>query len=260
MARRWGSRATTDYYQPSSRWIQKAGDVGPKMKTSGYGQAASNQQQDLQFFLETLRAHCSDESLIKGWEADRRICVGRHRAGIRGAAKEVRQKSFKINHTTLSQESASRAFSQQEWSYVSAVRQLHEELAKAQESDFDYMLKDGLEWMEERMGLKDKIPKIVTAAVYDKVGDKLLKKFTAQRASGHRGLAIERDLRHAAHLHGLISKAFEELDDTDQSQLEYLQMVEELCDELAQEGEPDFDGKLRQAINFLQNNGERLTY
>jgi len=229
------------------------------MRTSGYSSADSKQgkQQELVFFVEALRAHCNDDTLIKGWEADRRICNGRQRAALRAAARDVRQKSFK---NASRQAPAAGALSQVEQSYISAVQQLHEELAKAQESDFDSMLKDGLEWLEERLGLEDRSPKHVNASVFDRVGDRLLKKLTDQRASGHRGIAIERDLRHATVLHGVVSKAFEQMDDTDKSQLEYLQAIEDFADELAKAGEPDFDGKLRQGINFLQNGGKRLCY
>merc|ERR1719253_1944829 len=66
-------------------------------------------------FMAALRAHCNDDSLIKGWEADRRICVGRQRAALRAAAKDVRHKSFKNSHNSSSQ-TPSNAFSQLEWS------------------------------------------------------------------------------------------------------------------------------------------------
>lgn len=217
-------------------------------------------EHDLQLFVDALRLHCGDESLIKGWEADRRICVGRHRAGLRAAARDVRQKAFKQEHIASGTASGPRAFSRQELSYVEALQKLHEELAKAQESDFDSMLRDGLEWLQERLCLKGQTLKCVTADAYDRLGEELLKKLKDQRASGHRGLAIERDLRHATYLHGRVCQAWEEMSDTTASQLPYLKLVEELVDELAARGEPDFDGKLRQAINFLENGGRRLCY
>jgi hypothetical protein len=229
----------------------------------GPSNIALKKTDDLQSFVEALRVHCENETLIKGWEADRRICVGRDRAALRAAAKSVRQKSFKIGHNALNSTcttSGTKALSQFEWAYAVAIQQLHEELAKAQESDFDCMLKDGLEWLGERLGLKEETSKYVTATVYDRIGEKLLQKLNAQRACGHRGKAIERDLSHASYLHGVLSQAFDEVDDNEESQYAYLKAVEEFMDELAKRGEPDFDGKLRQAINFLENGGKRLCY
>jgi len=215
---------------------------------------------DLEAFVEVLRAHCNDDSLIKGWEADRRICVGRDRAALRAAAKDVRQKAFKTGRIASAKANVSKRLSRQEWLYVEALQWLHMEMAKAQESDFDCMLKDGLDWLEEHLGFKAKNLKCVTASVYDRVGRDLLRRLKEQRASGHRGKAIDRDLRHATVLHGELCKAWALVDDSEESQLAYLGAAEAFMVELAKAGEPDFDGKLRQAINYLEHGGERLCF
>ena len=43
-------------------------------------------------------------------------------------------------------------------------------------------------------------------------------------------------------------------------QHQYLLAVRSLLSELEREGEPDFDGLLRNCINFLANKGQRVCY
>lgn len=43
-------------------------------------------------------------------------------------------------------------------------------------------------------------------------------------------------------------------------EVQYLQALSKLCEELASEGEPDFDGLLRNGINFLGNAGRRVCW
>eukprot|EP00746_Dinoflagellata_sp_MGD_P165332 gnl/MRDRNA2_/MRDRNA2_94537_c0_seq1.p1 gnl/MRDRNA2_/MRDRNA2_94537_c0~~gnl/MRDRNA2_/MRDRNA2_94537_c0_seq1.p1 ORF type:complete len:271 (-),score=53.12 gnl/MRDRNA2_/MRDRNA2_94537_c0_seq1:146-958(-) len=257
------NRGRTRYVR---RWVQKG--AGPykqeqqsraEKSTVGARESVS-QNKDLESFTEQLRVHCNDDSLIKGWEVGRRICNGRDRAALRAAAKDVRQKSFKTQKSAVPQRHVSRVLSRQESLYVEALQWLHTELAKAQESDFDCMLKDGLEWLEERLGFKEKDMKCVAASVYNRVGRDLLQRLKDQRTSGHRGKAIDRDLRHATVLHSKVCEAWAVVDGTEESQLFYLQAVEAFLVELSKRGEPDFDGKLRQAINFLEHGGERLEY
>ena len=43
-------------------------------------------------------------------------------------------------------------------------------------------------------------------------------------------------------------------------QTEYLEWLKKLCTELEAQGEPDFDGLLRNGVNFLEESGEKITY
>ena len=44
------------------------------------------------------------------------------------------------------------------------------------------------------------------------------------------------------------------------AEVQYLEPLSKLCDELVREGEPDFDGLLRNGINFLQNAGRKVCW
>lgn len=43
-------------------------------------------------------------------------------------------------------------------------------------------------------------------------------------------------------------------------QRNYISWIVRLLVELQREGEPDFDGMLRNALNFLENGGKKVTY
>jgi hypothetical protein len=209
-----------------------------------------------------LEGHLADDSLVKGWEVDKRILkTYKDRAGIRAAAKDCRAKAPKA--------AAAGDLSRDGLTYVSALEKLYVELSKGKEQDFDAHLADGCEWARKiRGGGAESVPAVL-GAVFEMRGG-LLQRLHRQRRSGHKGRAIDRDLAKATvyadkcrALWTRMLEAGEQVDSESaatQMQLDYLENLEALCGELEREGEPDFDGMLRNGINFLEKSGAKLCY
>ena len=173
--------------------------------------------------------------------------------------------------------------------YFGSLQKLYAELLRAQEQDFDAHLRDGLEWCvavrarilestgatnNRTSGILITTPTILPAVAQTSFGDAnvqaLLERLHRHRGSGHRGKAIDRDLAQAT-VHAEETRAhWREMQviaakpdkgmALEKLQLKYLEAVMKLLAELEKEGEPDFDGLLRNAINFLMNDGRRVCF
>jgi len=210
---------------------------------------------EMRELVAKLEIHCNDDCLIKGWEVSRRICNGRARSKLRGAARDVRAKAMLA---------AKSQRPETERRYFIAIRRLYFELAKAREQDFDSHLRDGLTWLKAKLGVEaQKQLGISGAAKASYPGcDDLLARLKTHRDSGHRGTAATRDLTKSTVCAANSRDACANLQKAPTLELElaYLNTVEKLCAELEKVGEPDFDGQLRTAVNFLENEGKRLCY
>ena len=275
---------------------------------------------ELDALASALSVHLSDDSLIKGWEADRRIFkTGKQRGPLRAAARDIRAKAIAASARAPSPDEnrgnggndgvpavapsspargrarsggGGRGLDAAEGSYLIALRRLFGELRKANEQDFDAHLRDGMEWCARVAArLRDgggaaaaavgATPSVL-ARVYDRCeGAALLRRLHAQRGSGHRGRAVDRDLAAATTHAEAARRAWAEMQrllgagggggddaaldgkpeaDIVTAQEAYLRSLGLLCAELEREGEPDFDGLLRNGINFLQNKGKRVCF
>eukprot|EP00926_Amoebophrya_sp_RCC4398_P002987 GSA120T00005229001.1 len=253
---------------PPPKEDQKRGSGAVSMKSAARVAAES--------LFADLQTHMANDDLIKGWEAHRRTCNGKARGPLRAAARDIRLKAQKAAGETSLESSTSGA-------YVAALRLLHTELARAGEADFDGQLRDGAAWLEEKLAKvgsaqsanKDFVENAnnpregstkIAVSVDESVKDypNLLARLMKQRASGHRGTAFTRDLRQATQWADSCRARWQKLqNDSDQQhkqnlQSSYLDAVQHLCAELEKEGEPDFDGQLRRAVNFLQ--GTKMEY
>eukprot|EP00746_Dinoflagellata_sp_MGD_P123811 gnl/MRDRNA2_/MRDRNA2_58422_c0_seq1.p1 gnl/MRDRNA2_/MRDRNA2_58422_c0~~gnl/MRDRNA2_/MRDRNA2_58422_c0_seq1.p1 ORF type:complete len:673 (+),score=135.42 gnl/MRDRNA2_/MRDRNA2_58422_c0_seq1:84-2102(+) len=233
----------------------------------------------LEDLIAKLEVHMANDDLIKGWEADRRTCIGKQRGPLRAAARDIRAKSVKaVRAETKSNVSATQVkqLSVDERTYLLAIQKLYVEMAKAGEQDFDAFLRDGLDWctiIHYRLSSGSSTVMIVPyvlPAVFSAVnGERLLARLHKQRNSGHRGIAIERDLREATRCAKEARQCWlkmqKQAGDLDEAELvnvqkTYLLWLEKLMIQLEKEGEPDFDGLLRNGINFLENNGKRVCF
>jgi len=180
-----------------------------------------------------------------------------------------------------------------ERAYLACIVKLYDELAKAYEQDFDAHLRDGLEWCAEvhsrllggkRNGgsracenavvIPTATPTILPAVFEQVQGKRLLADLHSHRASGHHGRAIDRDLKEATCCASKARELWRKMQniswtmgaidgtssDLHEMQLDYISWISKLLVQLRREGEPDFDGMLRNAINFLENCGNRVCY
>jgi hypothetical protein len=179
-----------------------------------------------------------------------------------------------------------------ERAYLTCIGKLYDELAKAYEQDFDAHLRDGLEWCAEVQSrllsgkrnsgsraceneiILTATPTILPAVFEQVQGKRLLADLHSHRASGHHGRAIDRDLKEATccaskarelwrkmqDISGTMGAIDGTSSDLQQMQLDYISWISKLLVQLRREGEPDFDGMLRNAINFLENCGNRVCY
>jgi len=202
---------------------------------------------------EVLAQHMSNDDLIKGWEANRRICIGRDRGPLRKASRDVNA----IREGVL----AGKVSEAGKRKYLTCIETLHIELAKAQEQDFDGMLGEALAWLKAReTGSMDaRLP--TPAALTDDQKEALerVRDYRFINSPGHVGRAIDRDLRLATNiakeirvgLASMASAANEQ--DLVSATGTYVDAVDRFTKALRQAGEPDFDGLLRQAVLILDS-------
>jgi len=244
--------------------------------------------------IDKLEVHMADDTLVKGWEADKRILKnGKQRGPLRAAARDIRPKAPKANAKRAETEEQRLQISAAangsatnllpaELAYLSCIEKLHHELWLGYEQDFDAHLRDGLEWSQAVRArispelapatLSQSSTPAVLADVFELDGQKLLAELHAQRGAGHRGRAIDRDLKEATRCHGEAQALWRKMQGYPSTcegidlptlhnvQVEYLAWVRKLLVELQREGEPDFDGMLRNCINFLANEGKKTCY
>lgn len=208
-----------------------------------------------------LERHCSDDSLIKGWEVERRTCNGKARGALRTAAREIRGKAAAAQRMAAQPMLWTPADAQ----YLAAIEQLHVELAKAREQDFDSLLKDGYDWLTAKLDKASQADSGVSAETWErhtKMCTELLAQLKQHRAHGQHGRAADRDMRKAVKWADKTRVAWAQIgilgEPREDLEVAYLRAVEGLLEELAHEGEADFDGLLRNAVNFLEHGGRRL--
>ena len=179
---------------------------------------------------QRLRNHLGDSTLLKGWEVDKRTCVGAKRASLRKAAREAKRLA-----TVGPFEKRQRA-----------VEVLLTELAKAGEADFDGLLSEALAAFAA--------PAVAPATASAKVDTVI------QAAEKHlqRG-DVKKEKRDYSTAEGLAEKTRAAARDyvaamahADQMKAAYAMQVDSLRDELEAIGEGDFDGLLRQAVSTLK--------
>jgi len=204
----------------------------------------------MESLVRDIGQHCNDDTLIKGWEVERRTCNGRARGKLRAAARNIRKqrKAASQNRT-----GGVRNLSPSELNYLSAIETLWRELAKAGEQDFDSYLKDGLDWITSKLQPSEIVIKQISTQTVSKNKQfckNLLQKLKMDR---RHGVAADRDLRKATELADECRSLYCNLDENSgaDDELKYLERVSRLCDELAKEGESDFDGLIRKALKFL---------
>ena len=104
----------------------------------------------------------------------------------------------------------------------------------------------------------------VTAEEHTALCAGLLQRLHRQRGAGHRGRAADRNLDKATVWADKTRAAWAHLisgpSELPMVEVQYLDSLSKLCEELAREGEPDFDGLLRNGINFLQNAGRKVCW
>jgi hypothetical protein len=222
---------------------------------------------------ERLSAHITSTAYIKGWEVDKRKCVGAKRASLRRAARQA--KTFSTGSWNTQRQRA--------------VEKLMTELAAAGEADFDGMLSEALEMLSS---LADREPDGaggggLTAAVSslfaavappppqmpsDGLAASVTSLFAAAAAAPppvkmEKHLAREKHLTRvkkqgkrdygkaeelAAQTRAAASEYAAALEQARKAQAAYSARVEALRQELEIIGEDDFDGLLRQAMTTLK--------
>ena len=98
----------------------------------------------METLIQGIGKHCNNDSLIKGWEVEKRTCNGRARTKLRAAARNIRKQ---IKAASQSQTFDAHSLSNGELKYLNAIETLWHELSHAGEQDFDSYLKDGLDWI-----------------------------------------------------------------------------------------------------------------
>lgn len=142
--------------------------------------------------------------------------------------------------------------------------------------------------IQEGMGNEDEnvdwdmiMPRLIPGAVDKNALPGLIQRIKQHRNSGHKGRAIDRDLTKATEHAKTAKDRWQEmqkaahhavknnkndviLSNDAQKLLElqraYISQIVRLLAELQKWGEPDFDGMLRNALNFLENDGRKVTY
>jgi len=203
--------------------------------------------------MEALAAHMANDDLIKGWEATRRICIGRDRGPLRKASRDVNT----IRETVLTGKASEAA----KRKYLNCIESLHIELSKAQEQDFDGMLREALGWLEAREtgALDVRLPTPACLTESQKEALERIRDYRFTNSPGHVGVAVDRDLRLATKIAkelrvelAAISTAVEE-EDLAAATANYVDAADRFSKELRRAGEPDFDGLLRQAVLVLDS-------
>lgn len=256
-AKRWGKKGLAAPSDADAKKIKTEDPAAAKMRA----------------LHAKLARFCSDDSLIKGWEVERRTCNGKARGPLRGAARDIRVKAAAAQRAP--------GAAGPEAQYLQAIEVLHAELAKAREQDFDSLLKDGYDWLTAKL---EKVPQaedgdpaprgdVEGSALKGDVGvsektwerhtkmcTELLAQLKQHRAHGQHGRAADRDMRKAVQWADKIRVARAQLKRgaTEDLEVAYLRAVEGLLEELMKEGEADFDGLLRHAVNFLEHGGRKL--
>jgi len=314
MARR-GAFASRSMTTKPGRWVSKPNKVEQGMVPVGSPPATTNELSQgypgtastsnsaggttgvitrLTSLIDKLEVHLADDTLIKGWEVDKRVLKnGKQRGPLRAVARDIRLKSVKANAKRAETEeqrlqiaaaanSSATNLLPAELAYLSCIEKLYHELWLGYEQDFDAHLRDGLEWSQAVRArispelapatLSQSSTPAVLADVFELDGQKLLAELHAQRGAGHRGRAIDRDLKEATRCHGEAQALWRKMQEYPSTcegtdlptlhnvQVEYLAWVRKLLVELQREGEPDFDGMLRNCINFLANEGKKTCY
>ena len=177
---------------------------------------------------KALADHLSNPSFIRGWEVDKRTCIGAMRQSLRKAARDA--KSFR---TTSGRKG-------QRW--LKAIDRLQRALAAAGEADFDGLLKEALDALEAcASGIDTERGVCLAAEAHIKRGDL------------HKGKREYADAEALASAVRTAHSAYAEVAaEARAKRAAYATAVDKLRVELEAIGEGDFDGLMRQAVSVLQ--------
>jgi hypothetical protein len=184
-------------------------------------------------------------TLIQGWEADKRTCVGAKRGPLRQAARGCYSASKKARAG-----SASAAADQ---AYRAAVQKLLQELELAGEADFDGLIKEALTWFT---GDSQPAPLAELAEEHQAAFARVKKHLYHGKFFGK---ASERDMTAATAAAVKVREALRELERSPGAPAAteaYIAAADALAAACAKVGEVDYDGLLRQAIQVLESSGE----
>ena len=182
--------------------------------------------------VASLEAHLNCADYIKGWEIDKRTCVGANRASLRKAARDAK---------AISSRGGPR--------WMSAIDKLRAELAKAQEADFDGLLSEALVELKRQPSgpITVKLPseeavalQLRAAAAHISRGDlaKGKRSYTSAEEAARKVRELAKQFDDAA-------AQFKKM------RVAYASAVDALRVELDEIGEGDFDGLLRRAVRTL---------
>jgi hypothetical protein len=180
-----------------------------------------------------LSAHLSTPEYLKGWEVEKRTCIGAARGKLRASAREVKG---------LFRQAGPRSRT-----WTSAVERLLHCLAGAGECDFDGLLAEALEALTSSTTQNDAACSPQSLAVVEKHLKADLKAGRRTRDYTAAEVAAE-DVRTAR------AAWSASLEDAMRKRAAYAAATDALRSELEAIGENDFDGLLRQAIGTLKKN------
>ena len=190
--------------------------------------------------VERLREHLSRPEYIKGWEVDKRTCVGPQRQALRKAARHAK---------------GATQFGDVGERWVAAFEALRVELAKAGEADFDGLLSEAFATLQSYANLPDHKREEAPAPSPDTCVDTVVA--AAARHLERRPLRTDkRDYGVATQLADLARSAGAAYGDAiaaaQKAERAYAAAVDSLREELEAIGESDFDGIMRKAVATLK--------
>lgn len=197
--------------------------------------------------IRSLQDHLANPDFIKGWEVDKRTCVGPKRAPLRRAAREAKTLSGREYSTRTGPKGA-------DW--IRSIDKLRQALAAAGEADFDGLLSEALDACTAQAKTHEgEVPDAAEAAPAPMVTDAV----AAAEAHLLRGTwrkPLKREYAAAQELAAEVRTAASEYAEAaalvEKKRATYAAKVDQLREELKSIGEGDFDGLLRQAVRTLR--------
>ena len=237
--------AATSLARPSCARVRAKSMKGARI---GHGDVAIDERAWQELTCAITR-HLARDDLVRGWEAARRTCVGAARAPLRAAAHRARSASDAVR--------AGGSVAH----HHACIARLFGSLQAAGESDFDGLLQEAASsgQLSHGAGGGAGAP-IAIAWPLSATQVATLERARAHRYHGtYKGVAAERDLRHAIMAAKGVRSALAALADSRQHSTTahaeateaYVCAIDALRAEAARAGELDMDGLLRQAVQLL---------
>lgn len=187
-----------------------------------------NPSEEAEALAETIRTHLENAKFIKGWEVDKRTCVGAKRQNLRKAARVAKAR-----------------LTERSGGWEVSVSTLQRELAVAGEADFDGVLSEALEALHKTIGNTNKAESIADIV---RATERHMKR--GDLAKGKREYAEAEAC--AKHVRDLVTTYNEALKAAAHARQAYAAGADSLRKALEEIGEADFDGLLRQAVSMLK--------